>query len=113
MDTSNTDISGATGSTYTLVAAVQGKKLLVRVSFSNDNNAHTLESADAGVIAADTTPPDPVAQVRVTHNGSSLSVSWDGAAAGDPLRRDLQRRWGQRLGGVEPRRYQPDHHLRQ
>ena len=78
----NTNITGATSATYTLAAADAGKKVRVKVSFTDDgNNAHTLESVDSGVIAAaHTTAPDPVAAVNVTHQGSSLTVSWNAPA---------------------------------
>ncbi len=47
------DISGATSSTYTLVAADQGKTIKVTVSFTDDaSNAETLTSAATAVVAA-------------------------------------------------------------
>ena len=47
------DISGATSSTYTLVAADEGKTIKVRVSFTDDNsNAETLTSAATAAVAA-------------------------------------------------------------
>ena len=57
-DTTETNISGATASTYTLVAADQGTTVKVRVSFTDDaNNAETLTSAaTAAVSAAANTP---------------------------------------------------------
>ena len=53
-----TNISGATASTYTLVAADQGTTIKVRVSFTDDaNNPETLTSAaTAAVSAAPNTP---------------------------------------------------------
>ena len=55
------DISGATSSTYTLVAADQGKTIKVKVSFTDDaSNPETLTSAaTAAVTAAPVTDPDP------------------------------------------------------
>ena len=78
----NTDITGATSSTYTLAAADQGKKVRVKVTFTDDGSTtHTLESADSGVIAAaHTAAPETVASVNVVHNGSSLTVSWSAPA---------------------------------
>ena len=52
-------ISGATGATYMLKAADLGRKLLVTVGFTDDNdNAHSLDSADTATVtaAADTAP---------------------------------------------------------
>ena len=75
----NTNITSAT---YTLAAADAGKKVRVKVSFTDDGNtAHTLESVDSGVIAAaHTAAPEPVAAVNVTHKGNSLEVSWNAPA---------------------------------
>ena len=54
----DTNISGATASTYTLVAADLGTTIKVRVSFTDDaSNAETLTSAaTAAVSAAANTP---------------------------------------------------------
>ena len=47
------DISGATGATYTLVAADRGLRILVRVSFTDDaENRETLTSAVTEAVAA-------------------------------------------------------------
>ena len=92
-----------------------GQEVRVKVSFTDDGNtAHTLESADSGVIAAaHTTAPEPVAAVNVTHKGSSLEVSWNAPAPCQPLRRDLlqhQQRC-ERQGGVESGGHQHHHPL--
>ena len=57
-DNTETNISGATASTYTLVAADQGKTIKVTVSFTDDaSNDETLTSAaTAAVSAAPNTP---------------------------------------------------------
>ena len=48
-----TDISGATSSTYTLVAADEGKTIKVKVNFTDDaSNAETLTSAATAAVAA-------------------------------------------------------------
>ena len=53
-----TNISGATASTYTLVAADQGTTIKVRVSFTDDaSNAETLTSAATAVVLAAANPP--------------------------------------------------------
>ena len=50
--TADTDIGGATGSTYTLVSADQGKAIRVRVSFADDeDNAEELASAATETVA--------------------------------------------------------------
>ena len=52
------DIGGATGSTYTPVLADEGKKLKVRVSFTDDaGNDESLTSAATDAVAA---PPEPL-----------------------------------------------------
>ena len=49
---SDTDIAGATGSTYTLAATDEGKTIKVRVSFTDGaNNQETLTSAATGAVA--------------------------------------------------------------
>ena len=49
----DTDIRGATGSRYTAVAADEGKRLKVRVSFTDDaGNAESLTSAATAAVAA-------------------------------------------------------------
>ena len=57
-DNTETNIASATASTYTLVAADQGKTIKVKVSFTDDaSNAETLTSvATAAVSAAPNTP---------------------------------------------------------
>ena len=51
------DIAGATGSSYTLVAADAGKAIKVRVSFTDDEgNEETLTSAATSAVAAEPTP---------------------------------------------------------
>ena len=52
-DNTETNISGATASTYTLVAADQGTTIKVRVSFTDDaSNAETLTSTATAVVSA-------------------------------------------------------------
>ena len=55
--TADADISGATGATYTLVEADEGKNIKVRVSFTDDaSNAETLTSAPTARVAVGATP---------------------------------------------------------
>ena len=57
---SNIDITGATGSTYTLEEADEGKTIQVRVSFTDDEgNAETLTSAATDSVSAASTPNTP------------------------------------------------------
>ena len=52
-DNTETNISGATASTYTLVAADQGTTIKVTVSFTDDaSNAETRTSAATAAVAA-------------------------------------------------------------
>ena len=61
-DSTEQDISGATSSTYTLVAADQGKTIKVKVSFTDDaSHSETRTSAATATVgAAATAPPPPV-----------------------------------------------------
>ena len=53
----DTEIAGATGSTYTLTDSEEGKTIKVRVSFTDDRgNQETLTSAATGAVAAAPTP---------------------------------------------------------
>ena len=53
VDGSDSDISGARASTYTLVTADQGKTIKVKVSFTDDaSNAETLTSVATAVVSA-------------------------------------------------------------
>ena len=66
------DITGATSSTYTLVAADEGNTIKVRVSFTDDaGNAESRTSEATGTIAADSTPP---ALESGTISGSTVTL---------------------------------------
>ena len=67
-----TDISGATGSSYTLTASEQGKTVQVRVTFTDDrNNAETLTSAATLAVAAKPVPLTATfSNVPSSHSGS-------------------------------------------
>ena len=69
-DSAETDISGATSSTYTLVAEDEGKTIKVKVSFSDAaGNPETLTSAATAVAAAGAANAAPTASDRtVTTN---------------------------------------------
>ena len=68
----DTEISGAAGSSYTLVHADRGKAIKVRVSFSDDKgNSESLSSTATGAVA-------PIALTAATHG---VSASHDGSAA--------------------------------
>ena len=79
--TSDTDIAGATDSTYTLVAADEGKTIKVRASFTDDaSNNVSLTSAETGAVAA--VPPSYITVVvREDTSGpndiiSNFTVIW-------------------------------------
>ena len=84
----DSDIAGATGSTYTLVAADEGKAIKVRVSFTDDaSHAESLTSAaTAGVAAtpnsAATGAPTITGTVQV---GETLTAGTSGMADSDGL----------------------------
>ena len=68
----DTEVAGATSSTYTPVDADQGKTLRVRVSFTDDaDNQESLTSAPTAAVAA---PPTPltaeIGHEPASHNGT-------------------------------------------
>ena len=70
--TTDSDIAGATGSTYELVDADQGKTIKVKVSFADDwNNQESLTSAATGAVAA--RPPLTAAfeSTPASHDGTN------------------------------------------
>ena len=73
----DTEIDGATGSTYVLVGSDAGKTIKVRVTFIDDaGNAETLTSAATAAVAAGV--PDAPGNLSVSvHDTGKLDVSWD------------------------------------
>ena len=68
--TSDADISGATGATYTLTATEAGKTIKVRVTFTDDGGTEeTLESAATAAVEAGLTAS--FEDVPASHDGSS------------------------------------------
>ena len=78
------EISGATGSAYTLTAAEQGRTISVRVTFSDDaGNEETLTSAPTAAVTA---PPNSAATGQPQVVGTALvgaSLSVDTSAIAD------------------------------
>ena len=69
------DISGTTGSTYTLVDADEGKAISVAVSFTDDRgNDETLTSAASAAVAAAPLPPLTalIENAAASHDGESV-----------------------------------------
>ena len=93
--TNDTDISGATNSTYTLVEVDEGKTIKVRVSFTDDAGHEEAVSspATATVAAAVVKPPASVRKpwaTNITHN--SARIEWKKASRAEEyvvLRRAL------------------------
>ena len=70
------DISGATGSTYTLTASDQGQTVQVRVSFTDDaGNEETLTSVATAAVSA-TIPGTPRSLEVETAGTGELAVTW-------------------------------------
>ena len=73
--TSDSDISGATSSAYTLVETDEGKTVKVRVSFTDDaDNAETLTSGATAVVAAARSPltVSLTGGAPTSHDGSAI-----------------------------------------
>ena len=76
----DTDIAGATGSTYTLTDSEESKAITVRVSFTDDaGNEETLTSAATAAVAGaqPTEPPDKPTGLETTATHDSVTLTWD------------------------------------
>ena len=80
----DTDISGATGSSYTLAESDEGKAVKIRVSFTDDaGNDETLTSAATAAVtarpASDTTeePTDRPHGLRVVAGDGEVTLTWN------------------------------------
>ena len=84
------DITGATGLTYTLVAADEGKAIKVQVDFTDDaGNEESLTSAATDAVAAAPTPNNPATGAPTITGtaqvGETLTANTSGVADGDGL----------------------------
>ena len=87
---SDTDITGATESTYTLAVADEGKTIKVQVSFTDDaDNEETLTSAATDVVAAAPTTNTPATGAPTISGtaqvGETLTANTSGVADADGL----------------------------
>ena len=83
--TTDTDIQDATGSTYTLEEADEGKAIKVRVSFTDDaGNEETLTSTPTDAVAAVTQPNSPATGAPTINGtaqlGETLTTNTSGIA---------------------------------
>ena len=75
--TTDADIGNATGSTYTLAAADQGRSVKVRVSFTDDGgNEETLTSAPTAPVWGDGLPGAP-RNLTATPGNKEVTLSWE------------------------------------
>ena len=75
--TTDTDIEDATGSTYKLVAADQGRSVKVRVSFTDGGgNEETLTSAPTEPVLGDG-PPGAPRNLNAAPGNKEVTLSWD------------------------------------
>ena len=75
--TTDTDISGETDATYTLVAADEGQTIKVEVSFTDDaGNDETLSSGATDVVAAAEPPAKPTGLSAVVSH-DTVTLTWD------------------------------------
>ena len=77
----DTEVAGATGSTYTLVEADEGKTVKVRVSFTDDaSNEETLTSAATEAVAGNeesaVADEEPVAREDAAAWSATMTVEW-------------------------------------
>ena len=86
--TTDTDIDGATSSSYTIVAADGGKTIKVRVSFNDDaGNPETLTSAPTAIVSGQPNS-DPTGLPTIsgtTQVGQKLTVNTSGISDADGL----------------------------
>ena len=76
----DTEIAGATGSTYTVAAADEGKAIKVRVTYTDDaDNEETLTSAATAAVAGaqPTEPPARPTGLSATASHDSVTLTWD------------------------------------
>ena len=76
----DTDIAGATGSTYTLTDSEESKAITVQVSFTDDaDNEETLTSAATAAVAGaqPTEPPAKSMGLSATASHDSVTLTWD------------------------------------
>ena len=94
------EIAGATGSTYTLVAAEEGKVIKVEVSFTDDaGNDETLTSpATDAVVAEPLEPPAKPTGLTGTASHDSVTLTWDDPQDGSITGYAILRR----IPGVDP-----------
>ena len=86
----DSDISGATNATYTLVAADEGKAVKVQVSFTDDEgNEETLTSTATDAVSAAPTPNSPATGAPTISGtaqvGQTLTADTSGIADADGL----------------------------
>ena len=83
----DTDITDATGSTYTLVAADEGKTVKVRITFTDDaGNDESLTSAPTATVTASNTPATGEPTITGTAQvGETLTANTTGIADSDGL----------------------------
>ena len=76
------EIAGATGATYTLTAAEQGKRITVRVSYTDGGGTEeTLTSAATAAVVGADTQTEPEVQVLVFFGAARYTAVEGGAAA--------------------------------
>ena len=83
----DTEITSATGSSYTLTASEQGKAIKVRVGFTDDaGNAESLTSTATAAVAAANSAPTGVPTITGTARvGETLTAATTGIADADGL----------------------------
>ena len=105
--TSDSDISGGTDSTYTLVAADEGRTVKVKVAFTDDaGNEESLTSATTGTVAAAPSPNNSAtgapAITGTAQVGETLTADTSGIADADGLTNvSYSYQWIRHYGGTD------------
>ena len=74
----DTDIQGATGSSYTLVDVDEGETIKVEVSFTDDTgNDETLSSGATDAVAAPEPPAKPTGLSAAVVSHDTVTLTWD------------------------------------
>ena len=73
----DSDISGATNSTYALTNSEKGKTIKVRVSFTDDAGSEEAVTSESTAVVVAPPPPPPNSVRAVSQKNSSVELTWE------------------------------------